>query len=68
MKIKLTDDQIDDVVLFEMKRHFSLLKDAILDLSKKKKKLRQFEKEDLERFKEVSEAIEIVIDYYSPPR
>lgn len=63
MKINLTDDQIDDVVLYEMRRHSALLKSNISDL-KRKKKLQKFEKEDLARFNEVLESMNILIEYY----
>ena len=64
MKISLTDDQIDDVVLYEMKRHSSLLRSNISDLKRRRKKLQKFEKEDLERFVEVLESMIVILDYY----
>lgn len=64
MKIDLTDDQIDDVVLFEMQRHANLLKNHIADLKRRKKKLQKFEKEDLARFEEVLSSMKIIIGYY----
>lgn len=63
MKIDLTDDQIDSIVLYEMQRHSSLLKSNISDL-KKRKKLQKFEKEDLARFNEVLKSMNILIGYY----
>lgn len=67
MKISLTDSQIDDVVLYEMKRHSSLLKSNISDLKKRRKKLQNFEKEDLTRFEEVFKSMSVVLDYYGCP-
>ena len=67
MKIDLTDDQIDLVVLFELQRHSALLKSNIANLKKRKKKLRKFEKEDLDRFEEVSRAMKILVGYYGSP-
>lgn len=64
MKIELNDDQIDDVVLFETKRHSKLLKQNITELKKRKKNLKKFEKEDLQRFEEVAKALDIVVGYY----
>jgi hypothetical protein len=63
MKIKLTDDQIDEVVLFEMKRHSELLKSNISSL-KRNRHRKKFENEDLERFIEVVKAIDVVAGYY----
>lgn len=64
MKINLTDDQIDSVILYEMQRHSSLLKSNISDLKKRRKKLQKFEKEDLARFEEVLESMNVVLGYY----
>jgi len=64
MKIDLSDDQIDSVIVFEMKRHARLLKTNIRDL-KNKKTLKKFEKEDLLRFEEVLKSMNIIIGYYS---
>ena len=65
MKIRLTDDQIDEVVLFEIKRHSILLKSYVASLDgKKKKELRKFEKEDLARWKEVLGAMKVLAGYY----
>lgn len=64
MKINLTDDQIDDVVLYEMQRHSLLLKSNISDLRRRKRKLQNFEKEDLARFEEVLESMSIILGYY----
>jgi hypothetical protein len=63
MKIELTNDQIDNIVLFEMQRHAALLKSNIISL-KRKRKLKKFEKEDLTRFKEVFNSMNILISYY----
>lgn len=67
MKIDLTDDQIDLVVLFELQRHLALLKSNITDLKRRKKKLRKFEKEDLDRFEEVVRAMKVLVGYYGSP-
>jgi hypothetical protein len=64
MKINLTDDQIDNVVLYEMQRHSELLKSNISDLKRRKKKLQKFEKEDLARFEEVLESMNVLLSYY----
>jgi hypothetical protein len=64
MKINLTDDQIDDVVLYEMKRHSELLKSSISDLKKRRRRLQKFEKEDLARFEEVLKSMNIMLGYY----
>jgi hypothetical protein len=65
MKIKLTDDQIDEVVLFELQRHSRLLESNVDSLkSKKKKDLRKFEREDLDRWKEVLGALHVLVGYY----
>ena len=65
MKIKLTDDQIDEVVLFELQRHSKLLESNVDSLkSKKKKDLRKFERENLARWKEVLSAMGVVVGYY----
>lgn len=64
MKIDLTDDQIDSIVLYEMQRHSALLKSNISDLKRRKRKLQKFEKEDLSRFTEVLESMNIIADYY----
>lgn len=64
MNIKLNDGQIDEVVLFETKRHSKLLKQNIVELKKRKKNLKKFEKEDLQRFEEVAKALDIVVGYY----
>jgi len=65
MKINLTDDQINEVVLFELQRHSVLLESNVDSLkSKKKKDLRKFEKEDLAGWKEVLAAMERLVEYY----
>lgn len=64
MKIDLTDDQIDDIVLYEMKRHSKILDSNISDLKKRRKKLQKFEKEDLARYEEVLESMNVMIGYY----
>lgn len=63
MKIDLTDDQIDDVVLFELKRHSELLKSNVASL-KRKRRREKYENEDLERFKEVLSAMKVLLGYY----
>lgn len=66
MKIELNDDQIDEIVLQELRRHSCLIESNLKDL-KRRKKLLKFEKEDKKRFEEVLDAIKIVKDYWSPP-
>ena len=63
MKIDLNDDQIDYIVLMEMKRHSRLLESNISSL-KRKRGMKKFEKEDLARYKEVLEAMEVIKSYY----
>ena len=63
MKIKLTDDQIDEVVLFELQRHSDLLKSNISDLKRKRSRAK-YEQEDLERFIEVQAAMNVLLGYY----
>lgn len=63
MKINLTDDQIDDVVLYEMLRHSKMLGQSISSLNRKKK-LKEYEKEDRARFKEVHAAMKVLLGYY----
>lgn len=64
MRINLSDDQVDAVVIWELKRHSKILKSNI-DSLKRRKSLEKFEKEDLKRFKEVLEAATLVVEYYS---
>jgi hypothetical protein len=64
MRISLSDDQVDSVVIWELKRHSKILKSNIDSLSRRKS-LEKFEKEDLKRFREVLEAAKTVIEYYS---
>ena len=64
MKISLADDQIDEVVLFEMQRHSKILESSVDSLKRRKKTLRKFEKEDLKRFEEVLEAMKVISSYY----
>jgi hypothetical protein len=64
MRISLSDDQVDSVVVWELKRHSKILKSNI-DSLRRRKRLEKFEKEDLERFREVLEAATVVIEYYS---
>lgn len=63
MKIDLNDDQVDEVVLFELQRHSSLLKSNISDLKRKRRRAK-YEQEDLERFVEVHAAMKVLIGYY----
>lgn len=63
MKIDLNDDQVDHIVLMEMKRHSELLKSNVASL-KRKRGMKKFEKEDLVRYKEVLEAMEVIKSYY----
>lgn len=63
MRIELTDDQIDEVVLFEMMRHSELLKSNISDL-KRKRRRKNYENEDLKRFVEVLGAMSVIAGYY----
>ena len=64
MNIELVDDQIDEVVLFEMQRHSKILESSLDSLKKRKKTLRKFETEDLKRFEEVLKAMKVMISYY----
>lgn len=64
MRIKLTDDQVDRIILWELKRHSKVLKYNI-DSLKRRKALEKFEREDLKRFSEVLKSISTVVDYYS---
>jgi hypothetical protein len=64
MRISLSDDQVDSVVIWELKRHSKILKSNI-DSLRRRKSLEKFEKEDLKRFREVLEAARTVIEYYS---
>lgn len=66
MKIEMTDDQVDEVMLFELQRHSALLKSNISDL-KRKRKRKKHEQDDLERFEEVRASMKILIGYYSTP-
>jgi hypothetical protein len=63
IKIELTDDQIDEIVLFEMKRHSELLKSNVASL-KKKRRREKYENEDLNRFEEVLSAMKVMLGYY----
>lgn len=63
IKIELTDDQIDDVVLDEMKRHSELLKSNVSSLKRKRSRA-SYEQEDLERYTEVLEAMKVIFGYY----
>lgn len=63
MRISLSDDQVDAVVLWELKRHSKILRSNIESL-RRRKNLEKFEKEDLKRFREVLEAASTVIEYY----
>lgn len=63
MKIDLNDDQIDEVVLWEMKRHSELLKSNISSLKRKRRRAK-YEQEDLERFLEVHAAMKVLLGYY----
>ena len=63
MKISLSDEQVDSVVLWELKRHSKLLKSNI-DSLRRRKSLEKYEKEDLKRFREVLEAADKIIQYY----
>ena len=64
MRIKLSDEQIDSVVIAELRRHSKILKSNI-DSLKRRKNLERFEKEDLKRFRQVLDAASVVVDYYS---
>lgn len=64
MKINITDDQTDSIVIWELKRHSKVLKSNI-DSLKRRKSLEKFEKEDLERFKKVLAAASLIVEYYS---
>jgi hypothetical protein len=64
MRISLSDDQIDSVVVWELKRHSNLLRSNINSL-RKRKNLEKFEKDDLKRFREVLFAMNVVSSYYA---
>jgi len=64
MKISLSDDQIDSVIIWELKRHSNLLRSNINSL-RKRKNLEKFEKDDLKRFREVLCAMNVVSSYYA---
>jgi hypothetical protein len=64
MRISLSDDQVDSVIIWELKRHSKVLRSNIESL-RRRKNLENFEKEDLKRFREVLEAASMVIQYYS---
>lgn len=63
MKIKLTDGQIDEVVLFELQRHSDLLASNIANLNRKIS-IAEYEQEDLDRFVEVQAAMKVLLGYY----
>lgn len=63
MKIDLSDDQVDEVVLWEMERHSKLLASSISSLKRKRRRAK-YEQEDLDRFKEVFAAMRVITDYY----
>lgn len=63
IKIELTDDQIDDVVLYEMSRHSEILKSSIKSL-KRNVRRKKYENEDLKRFEEVLAAMKVMLGYY----
>jgi len=63
MRIELSDDQIDEVVLFEMRRHSKLLESNVASL-KRKRRRKKFEDEDLDRYKEVLSAMKVMLGYY----
>lgn len=64
MRIKLSDEQVDSLIIWELKRHSKVLRSNIESL-RRRKNLEKFEKEDLKRFREVLEAASLVIQYYS---
>lgn len=64
MRISLSDDQVDSIIIWELKRHSKVLRSNIESL-RRRKNLEKFEKEDLKRFREVLEAANTVIQYYS---
>lgn len=63
MRISLSDEQVDAVVIWELKRHSKILKSNI-DSLKRRKSLERFEKDDLKRFSEVLAAASLVVEYY----
>ena len=63
MKIDLTDDQIDEIVLLEMTRHSKILESNISSL-KRRRNLKKYEREDLYRYKEVLQAMKVIKGYY----
>jgi hypothetical protein len=63
IKIDLSDDQVDQIVLEEIRRHSELLKSNIASL-KRKRRREKYEQEDLDRFIEVHAAMKVIIGYY----
>lgn len=59
----MSDDQVDSIILWELKRHSKILRSNIESL-RRRKNLEKFEKEDLKRFKQVLAAAALVIEYY----
>lgn len=64
MRISLSDEQVDSVIIWEIKRHSNILRSNI-DSLRKRKSLEGFEKDDLKRFREVLNAMNVVLNYYS---
>ena len=64
MRISLSDEQVDSVIIWEIKRHSKILRDNI-DSLRKRKNLEAFEKDDLKRFREVLASMNVVLSYYS---
>lgn len=63
ISIDLNDDQVDQIVLDEIRRHSELLKSNIASL-KRKRRREKYEQEDLERYSEVLSAMKVMIGYY----
>lgn len=65
MQIDLTPEQVYSIVVSELKLHSTSIKRECRLISGKKK-AKDYEKQDLERLREVLAAIDVIVGYYCP--
>lgn len=66
MKIELEQSQVNSLVVEEMKEHSRLLRSLEAKL-RRKKRLLDYERDDLKRYRDVLAAMKVIVGYYDSP-
>lgn len=64
ISVDINDQLVEAVVLAELRDHIGVLKKLIVKAKNRRKKLRDFEKQDLANNEEVLAAMQLLLGYY----